>query len=204
MSMNTLEIIYDVRRKINCLAWRCLLALIIMLILLYQHSAIADEISHPSMLNLNIGQVSIERHTQKPWRYGLEYRMQPIGDYQLIPAIGAFQVNNGANFLYGDLKRDIYLSENIILTPSFGFGVLNESTDFRLGQSLEFRSGIEVSYIAGNNCRIGLALFHMSNGDWQITIPARKILFYLSLYLFRPYCFLAVENPLSPGRLLNI
>lgn len=103
----------------------------------------------PALLNLTFGQVGIDRHVNNPWRYGIEYRLRSFGDYRLIPSVGFSWVDNGASFLYGELRHDFWLADGLVLTPSFGLGAFNESTEFRLGKTLEFRSGLEIAYQFG-------------------------------------------------------
>jgi len=50
------------------------------------------------------------------------------------------------------------------LIPGFGAGVFDDSADIELGNTLEFRSGIELAYQFRNKVRMGVALFHLSNG----------------------------------------
>lgn len=127
-------------------------------------------------LNVTFGQVGIDRHVDNPQRYGIEYRLQPFGNYRLIPSLGLVWVDSGANFLYGELKRDFPFADNVVLTPSFGVGIFQDSTEFRLGQTLEFRSGLEVAYQFTTGYRLGLALFHMSNGGLARENPGAEAL----------------------------
>src|SRR5690606_92479 len=49
------------------------------------------------------------------------------------------------------------------VTPSFGLARFEESVELRLGQALEFRSGLELAYEMRSGWRVGLALYHLSN-----------------------------------------
>ena len=131
------------------------------------------------MINITAGQVGIQDDIDGPQRYGLEYRFKSFAGpwgFRLIPAIGAARSSNGAYFIYSDLRHDFYLSDRWILIPSFGMGVFGDSEEVDLGNDLEFRSGIEIAYQFRNKMRIGLALFHLSNGGISSSNPGTESL----------------------------
>lgn len=148
------------------------LNLIRLLILLFLSStavfpAYAEEHEEYAMINITAGQVGILDDLDGPQRYGLEYRFKSFAGpwgFRLIPAIGAATSNNGANFVYSDLRHDFYLNTRWILIPSFGIGIFHDSEEVNLGHDLEFRSGLEVAYEFRNKMRAGIAIFHLSNG----------------------------------------
>jgi len=112
-------------------------------------------------------------------RYGLEYRFKSFSGpwgFRLIPAVGAAISNNGAGFIYTDLRHDFYLSRRWILIPSFGVGIFNDSSEIELGDELEFRSGVELAYQFRNKIRTGIAIFHLSNGGIASENPGTEAL----------------------------
>jgi lipid A 3-O-deacylase len=131
------------------------------------------------MINITAGQVGILDDLEGQQRYGMEYRFTsfsgPLG-FSLIPAIGAAAANNGARFIYTDLRHDFYLNDKWLLIPSFGVGVFNDSDEVNLGNSLEFRSGLEVAYQFQNKIRAGIAVFHLSNGGISSQNPGTEAL----------------------------
>ena len=139
----------------------------------------SDSFAEYEMINITAGQVGILDDMQNTQRYGLEYRFKSFSgpfDFRLIPAIGAAMSNDGANFVYTDLRHDFYMSRRWILIPSFGMGVFNDSSDINLGNDLEFRSGIEVAYQFRNKVRAGVAIFHLSNGGISSQNPGTESL----------------------------
>lgn len=130
-------------------------------------------LDHP-LLNATVGQVGIDQHLDNSWRYGIEYRFSPLTRYRLVPSIGIAVGDNDANFVYAELRRDFRFAEHWVLTPSFGLGRFNNRPRFNLGQSLEFRSGLEVSRQFNQRYRLGVALFHLSNGGLSDQNPGTE------------------------------
>jgi hypothetical protein len=149
-----------------------------MLLLLGMHfPVIAEEREEYEMINITAGQIGVLDDLNGPQRYGLEYRFTSFagpGGFRLIPAIGAATSNNGANFIYGDLRHDFYLNSRWILIPSFGMGIFSDSKEIDLGNDLEFRSGVEVAYQFRNKVRAGIAIFHLSNGGISSQNPGTE------------------------------
>lgn len=155
-----------------------LVALLILYVteLSYVH---AEEREEYEMINITAGQVGILDDQDGPQRYGLEYRFTSFSGpwgFRLIPAIGAAAANNGARFFYTDLRHDFYLNDNWLLIPSFGAGIFNDSEEIELGNSFEFRSGLELAYQFQNMMRVGIAIFHLSNGGISSQNPGTEAL----------------------------
>lgn len=155
------------------------LYIVIILVLLQSSNAVAKELEEYEMFNITAGQVGVLDDTKNVQRYGLEYRFKsfsgPFG-FRLIPAIGAAFANDNARFIYTDLRHDFYLSKNWVLIPSFGLGIFKDSRKIKLGNNLEFRSGVELAYQFKNKVRAGLAIFHLSNGGVSSQNPGTEAL----------------------------
>ena len=67
-------------------------------------------------------------------------------------------------------------SSNFLVTPSFGVGVYDNGNGKKLGNTVEFRTTIEVSYQFKNKNRIGLSLGHISNANLGDKNPGVEIL----------------------------
>jgi lipid A 3-O-deacylase len=130
---------------------------------------------HP-MINLNIGEIGVADHIGQPLRYGIEYRSQAFSKWNVIPAIGYTKSEGGTRFLYASLLVDFSLSSRWIMTPSFGLGSFGDGKEIHLGKELEFRSGIEIAYRIHRRYRVGLALFHFSNGGLSEINPGTEAL----------------------------
>ena len=98
--------------------------------------------------------------------------------------------DNASYFLTG-----IYLEDNIgqlfegnesrfYFTPSFGAGIYNDGSGKKLGNDLQFRTSLEVSFEFKNKNRIGISLSHISNANLGDKNPGVEI---LSLSYHIPY-----------------
>ncbi len=65
---------------------------------------------------------------------------------------------------------------NYFITPSFGLGYYEDGSGKNLGNDLQFRSSLELSYKLKNNNRIGLSLSHISNANLSDINPGVEIL----------------------------
>ena len=155
------------------------LVTLVVCLLLISKPVAADKYPEYEMLNITAGQVGILDDLNGPQRYGLEYRFKSFSGpwgFRLIPAVGAAISNNGAGFVYTDLRHDFYLSRRWILIPSFGVGIFNDSSEIELGNEIEFRSGVELAYQFRNKIRAGIAIFHLSNGGISSENPGTEAL----------------------------
>ena len=65
---------------------------------------------------------------------------------------------------------------NFIFTPSFGFGYYNDGEGKKLGNEIQFRTTLEISYELKNKNRIGLSFGHISNANLGDKNPGVEIL----------------------------
>lgn len=140
----------------------------------------AASVDHQSvpMINVTAGKVGVLRSNavEDRERVGVEYRFREFGAWRLIPAVGYARARNGASFLYADVRHDFWLSNHWIVIPSFGLGNFKGASNLDLGLSLEFRSGLELAYRFNNDFRVGIALFHLSNGSLGSHNPGTEAL----------------------------
>jgi len=73
---------------------------------------------------------------------------------------------------------------NILITPSFGVGIYDDGDGKKLGNALEFRTTLELSYQFENNNRVGLSIGHISNANLADNNPGVEI---INLSLQIPY-----------------
>ncbi len=101
----------------------------------------------------------------------------------LKPFVGFETTGDSASyFLTG-----IYLEDNLgklikgeqnkfIFTPSLGVGFYDDGSGKKLGNDIQFRSTIEISYVLNNNNRIGLSFGHISNANLGDKNPGVEII----------------------------
>jgi lipid A 3-O-deacylase len=128
------------------------------------HASAADPPVEPEpMVSFSAGKLGVFNQIGDSFEAGAAYRFRPFGRWALAPALGFLVHDDGTYFIYAELRRDFWLTERWVLVPSFGGGFF-EKGELSLGHNIEFRSGLELGYRFDNEWRVGLALFHLSNG----------------------------------------
>ena len=101
----------------------------------------------------------------------------------LKPFFGVEYTSDSASyFLTG-----IYFEDNLgelfegkknkyFFTPSFGAGIYNDGSGKKLGNDLQFRTSLELSYELKNKNRIGISFSHISNANLGDKNPGVEIL----------------------------
>ena len=62
------------------------------------------------------------------------------------------------------------------LTPSFGFGYYDDGDGKKLGNEIEFRTTLEISYQLKNSDRVGISFGHISNANIGDKNPGVEII----------------------------
>lgn len=148
-------------------------------------AADADPPREP-MWSVSAGKLGVFDDIGDPFELGIAYRFRPLGKWSLLPAVGATVHDNGAYFVYSELRREFWLGRSWLLVPSFGVGLFEDGKMLDLGHTVEFRSGLEVGRRLENGWRVGAALFHLSNGGIGDRNPGTEALvFSISIPLGR-------------------
>ena len=101
----------------------------------------------------------------------------------LKPFIGLEYTGESASYIL----TGIYLEDNLgqlfkgeqtkmIFTPSIGFGYYDNGSGKNLGNDLQFRTTLELSYKLKNENRIGLSIGHISNANLGDKNPGVEII----------------------------
>lgn len=94
------------------------------------------------------------------------------------PVAGAMASSQGTLYAYGGFRFEHALGERWTLTPSWAAGLYyrgrNGGKD--LGGTVEFRSGIELAFQVTRRSRIGVCLYHLSNGGFYRFNPGTESL----------------------------
>ncbi len=102
--------------------------------------------------------------------------------FNVNPFLGVEITSDNASYFLGG----IYLEDNIgslftgkksntHLTPSFGIGYYDDGDGKKLGNNVEFRTTIEISYELKSSNRIGFSFGHISNANLGDKNPGVEI-----------------------------
>ena len=117
-----------------------------------------------------------------------EYTLFDIGPeednfFYLKPFAGFEATSDSASYFIGG----IYLEDNVgqlfvgkqnnyNFTPSFGIGYYNDGDGKKLGNNIEFRTTLEISYTLKNENRVGFSFGHISNANIGDKNPGVEII----------------------------
>ena len=101
----------------------------------------------------------------------------------LKPFFGAEFTNDSASYVLTGIYFEDNLGElfegeksKFFFTPSFGAGIYDDGSGKKLGNELQFRTSLEVSYELENKNRIGISFSHISNANLSDKNPGVEIL----------------------------
>jgi len=103
--------------------------------------------------------------------------------FYLKPFTGVEVTSESAYYILGGVYLEDNLGllftgeqSNFIFTPSFGAGYYDDGDGKKLGNKIEFRTTLEISYEMKNNNRIGLSFGHISNANIGNKNPGVEII----------------------------
>ncbi|MBU2493220.1 MAG: acyloxyacyl hydrolase [Bacteroidetes bacterium] len=113
---------------------------------------------------------------------GIELRANITDFLTLNQIIGIMTTSKMSNYFYFGLCKEI-IFDSYFITPSFAIGLYTKGRGKDLGNLLEFRSQVEISYIIKKGLRVGMSFNHISNGGFADYNPGVESLsFFLILY----------------------
>jgi hypothetical protein len=131
------------------------------------------------MLSLTMGEVGVfDEPPKNATGFGIEYRLNPVTKWKIIPAYGYSWSANGSKYIYADLKRNWHFKNKWVLTGSLATGWFDNNQNIDLGNAIEFRSGIELSYQLQNDYRIGVSAYHLSNSRLSNKNPGTESIYF--------------------------
>lgn len=111
--------------------------------------------------------------------------------FYLKPFFGIEITGDSAAYFLGGFYLEDNLGELVVgkknswnFTPSFGLGYYEEGNGKKLGNKLEFRTTLELSYQLKNLNRIGISLGHISNANIGNKNPGVEV---ISLSYQKPF-----------------
>lgn len=93
------------------------------------------------------------------------------------PVVGVLATNDQAVMGYAGVLVDLYLGRRWVLTPSFTPGLYHDGDGKDLGGTVEFKSGLELSYRFDNRSRLGIGISHISNASIYDSNPGTETVF---------------------------
>ena len=162
----------------------------LILILLFSNTAISRGTNVFGLGIFDIKFDGSEKNQATDFRY--EYRSDKslfdIGPEEdnfffLKPFFGVEYTNDSASYFLTGIYFEDNLGElfegntsKFYLTPSFGAGIYNDGSGKKLGNDLQFRTSLEVSYELKNKNRIAFSVSHISNANLGDKNPGVEIL----------------------------
>jgi len=134
------------------------------------------------LLSIGVGYYDINDNEDAA-DFRLEYRWDKPLFWGIEPWVGAEVSTDGAIYGLGGLLADIQVGDNFLITPSFGAGLYEDGDGKDLGNTIQFRSQIELGWEFDNASRLGVAFGHISNAGLDNRNPGTEI---LNLYYHVP------------------
>ena len=160
------------------------------LVIFYSHNVLSNG---TNVFGLGIYDVKLdgsEKNQAADFRY--EFRISEslfdIGPEEdnfffLKPFFGFEYTNDSATYFLTGIYFEDNLGElfegdksKFYFTPSFGAGIYNDGSGKKLGNNLQFRTALELSYELKNRNRIGISFSHISNANFGNKNPGVEIL----------------------------
>lgn len=135
-----------------------------------------------SHLMVGVGAFDVDKSHPQPMaqvelRFDVHFR-------RIRPLIGFFAVTQGNCYFFGGAGVDIFFAKKIVFTPSFAPGVYYHGSGKHLGFPINFRSGVDLSYICHNQGRMGAQFSHISNAGMLWKNPgADSLVFFYAIPL---------------------
>lgn len=139
----------------------------------------AGELDLRAGLSVNAGFFNFDESNAEVLEAGIEYRFKPPGPFARIglkPVLGGAANEDEAYWLYAGLRIDYAFAAHWVVSPMFAVTYYEEGDSKDLGGSLQFRSGIGLSYRLQNGQRIGVTFHHLSNAGLEDRNPGSNSL----------------------------
>ena len=152
------------------------------------------------IIGIGIYDVSNEQTSHQTIDYRYEKRFDKVlfdigpeedNFFYLKPFAGLEVTTDSAFYVLGGIYLEDNLGELLSgnnnkwnFTPSFGLGYYDDGDGKKLGNKLEFRTTLEISYQLKNNDRFGISLGHISNANIGNKNPGVEI---ISLSYQKPF-----------------
>jgi hypothetical protein len=116
------------------------------------------------LLIASAGTFALVEQYDYPFLLGAQYRGRPLTAWRLRPGIGVDAGPDSRAHVYADVARDVELPRRWLLTLSLGAGWFTNGEQIGAAYDLEFKSGLSLARYLASGARLGLAVYHVSNG----------------------------------------
>lgn len=132
------------------------------------------------LLSFSAGMFDIIQGDDEAFEGRLEYRHN--NDWWFKPIINVTGTTDATFFLSAGLYSELYLTENLYLSPSFTPGVFLRGQGKNLGHPIEFRSQIDIGWRFYTGMRASVSVNHISNaGSGRKNPGSESVVFTLSI-----------------------
>jgi len=97
-------------------------------------------------------------------------KIDVFGFIDISPVVGGFVTAKSASMIYGGFDTKIG-TEKIYLNPSLSTGFYNNGNGKDLGNSLQFKSEVNLFYSINEGSRVGFGSHHISNAGLSSVNP---------------------------------
>jgi len=134
-------------------------------LLMLSVALLAAPAAHASdYITLYAGLFDISQEDNSATQFGAEYRYADIF-HGLRPGVGFNASTDESFYGYGGFFWDIPVYGGLVFTPNVVVGGYSQGDGKDLGNAIEFRSGVELTYEFPYRTRLGLAFNHISNAS---------------------------------------
>jgi len=129
----------------------------------------------PSLLMLSGGAFDANKQFDPATEFGLQWRGGGRW-WRVGPMAGVMATTDSAFNAYLGFSLDFPLGAHLALRPGFAPGYYSKGNGKDLHGVVQFRSGIEAAWRFGQGLRLGLELYHLSNGSLEDLNPGEESL----------------------------
>ena len=140
-------------------------------VLLYATNLFATEEikENGHQLNFFTGNFDFSDDKQSAYLIGFQHQDENLNRDTFLgnvsPITGGFVTENSAAYVYTGIEWNMNMGEKMFFTPSFAPGLYYEGDGKDLGHVLEFKSEVQLSYLASDNTSFGVSYNHVSNAS---------------------------------------
>ncbi len=130
---------------------------------------LASEINTNDQFNFFIGNFDFSDDKQRAVLVGFQHQNENLNRNTFLgnisPITGGFVTENSAAYIYTGFEWNVDLGGGLLFTPSFAPGLYHEGDGKDLGHILEFKSEVQLSYVASDKTSLGVSYNHVSNAS---------------------------------------